>query len=602
MPQGLSVSRLWLALVVAVFCVPLFHDLGRADTRDDEAIYSFAVDRLLETGDWLEPKSIPNDDWVFLEKPPLKFWIVAAPIRLGVLPDNEFGRRFWDALFGAVAFVYVFLIGCRLIGPACGAIAVLVLFVHQPLLIAHGLRSNNMEGPLFLAYCGGMFHFMAWTDDRSPASRWRHALAAGAYFTLGFMTKFVAVLFLPLVLGLTSLVAPTIRRRLASDWTIWLGVTALVTALVLPWFLWAHLKYGDFFWSAIFGAAVVTRFTEFLDPTHVQPWHFYWTSLWARLHDAHITWLALAGVVTLAVQTALRRSVDGAIVLLWLFLPLGLISLGTSKLYHYAYPFLPPVGLAIGYLCGLLLALGPVVFGRFVRKLELVGPFRSRSMRTGPLRTGLLLVAAVSVGIAVYSLVFGPLRISIDGREVFKSSGVFRPLVLAVVASLLTGAARGAVPVVVSVLVVSLLPLPTYRQVLVGLGSERSPIRAARDCVQRVQAATAGPGIYVAAGRGDLPYPIYYSFRHIRPMVFAESPGPEHLAESLSDPDGRWPILASEESYQAIRYKPRQEHVRSPGMAVYRDLGKDNMVLLLPGPYAVCEVEIAAERPAIAAR
>ena len=162
----MSVSRLWLALVLAVFCLPLFLGLGRADTRDDEAIYSFAVDRILETGDWLEPKSSPNDDWAFLEKPPLKFWIVAAPIRLGLLPDNEFGLRFWDALFGAVAFVYVFLIGCRLIGPACGAIAVLVLFVHQPLLIEHGLRSNNMEGPLFLAYCGGMFHFLAWTDDR----------------------------------------------------------------------------------------------------------------------------------------------------------------------------------------------------------------------------------------------------------------------------------------------------------------------------------------------------------------------------------------------------------------------------------------------------
>ena len=85
-------------------------------------------------------------------------------------------------------------------------------------------------------------------------------------------------------------------------------------------------------------------------------------------------------------------------------------------------------------------------------------------------------------------------------------------------------------------------------------------------------------------------------------MVFAESPGPESLAKSLSDPDGRWPILASEQSYQATRYQPSQEHVRSPGMAVYRDLGKDNMALLLPGPYAACEVEIAAERPAIVAR
>ena len=31
-------------------------------------------------GDWLEPKSSPSETEVFLEKPPLKFWIVAAPI------------------------------------------------------------------------------------------------------------------------------------------------------------------------------------------------------------------------------------------------------------------------------------------------------------------------------------------------------------------------------------------------------------------------------------------------------------------------------------------------------------------------------------------
>ena len=597
MSQGLSGSRLWLALVVAVFCVPLFFNLGRADTRDDEAIYSFAVDRLLETGDWLEPKSIPNDDWVFLEKPPLKFWIVAAPIRLGVLPDNEFGRRFWDALFGALAFVYFYLIGCRLIGPACGAIAVLVLFVHEPLLIAHGLRSNNMEGPLFLAYCGGMYHFMAWAQLRSG----RHALAAGLYFTLGFMTKFVAALFLPLVAGIVGLGAPSVRKRLVADWKTWLAVSAVVAALVLPWFVWAHLKFGDFFWETIFGAAVVTRFTEFLDPTHLQPWHFYWTTIWARLNDAHITWLAAAGVVTLAVQSFLRRWVDGALVLLWFVLPLALISTGTSKLYHYAYPFLPPLALAVGYLCGLLLALGPMILGRLVRWVEVRKPFSSQALHAGPVRTALLAIAMIATGVAIYTVVFGPLRISMDGRDVFRSSGVFRPLLLVVIASLLTGATRGAVPVIVAVLVVSLLPLPAYRQLLVRLGSETSPIRAARDCIQRVQQASGGPGIHVSTGRGELPYPMYYSFRHVRPMVFAEAPGPDDLATFLRDPDSRWPILATEESYQAFRYSAARESFQAPGVAAYRDLGKD-MVLLLPGPYAACEIEVAAERPVTATR
>ncbi len=46
-------SRPWLALVLVLFCLPLFIGLGRLDLETDEAIYSFAVDRILEVGDWL---------------------------------------------------------------------------------------------------------------------------------------------------------------------------------------------------------------------------------------------------------------------------------------------------------------------------------------------------------------------------------------------------------------------------------------------------------------------------------------------------------------------------------------------------------------------
>ena len=117
MRQGLS-RPFWLALVIAAFCLPLFIGLGRTDLENDEAIYSFAVDEILANGDWLNPRLSPDVNNVFLEKPPLKFWIVAAPIRLGLLPHDEFGLRFWDALFGSVAFLYVFALGRRLGGPS----------------------------------------------------------------------------------------------------------------------------------------------------------------------------------------------------------------------------------------------------------------------------------------------------------------------------------------------------------------------------------------------------------------------------------------------------------------------------------------------------
>ena len=115
------------------------------------------------------PKSSPHEDEAFLEKPPLKFWIVAAPIRAGLLPHSEFGTRFWDALFGAVAFVYVFMIGARLAGPVAGVVALLILFVHWPLLFEHGLRSNNMEAPLFLSTAAGSFTRFAGRRPRIPA-------------------------------------------------------------------------------------------------------------------------------------------------------------------------------------------------------------------------------------------------------------------------------------------------------------------------------------------------------------------------------------------------------------------------------------------------
>ena len=94
--EGLS-RPLWLAVVLAAFCVPLFVGLGARDLENDEAIYSFAVDSILASGDWLNPVLSPFETDRFLEKPPLKFWIVAAPIALGLLPHNELGLRSWDA-------------------------------------------------------------------------------------------------------------------------------------------------------------------------------------------------------------------------------------------------------------------------------------------------------------------------------------------------------------------------------------------------------------------------------------------------------------------------------------------------------------------------
>ena len=70
MREGLN--QPWLVLVLLAFGFPLFIGLGSSDLANDEAIYSYAVESILTTGDGLSPRSSPNADITFLEKPPLK--------------------------------------------------------------------------------------------------------------------------------------------------------------------------------------------------------------------------------------------------------------------------------------------------------------------------------------------------------------------------------------------------------------------------------------------------------------------------------------------------------------------------------------------------
>ena len=80
---------LGLAVVAVAFCAPLFVGLGLTDLNGDEAMHSYAAERMLETGDWLNPVAAPTTDVVFLDKPPLKFWIWLSPSGSGCCPTTS---------------------------------------------------------------------------------------------------------------------------------------------------------------------------------------------------------------------------------------------------------------------------------------------------------------------------------------------------------------------------------------------------------------------------------------------------------------------------------------------------------------------------------
>ena len=605
----MKVSRPWLAVVFALFALPLFVGLGRRDITGDEAGHSFSVDRILEIGDWLAPRSSPSENAVFLEKPPLKFWIVAAPIKLGLLPHDEFGLRFWDALFGGLAFLYVFAIGSRLGGSVAGGAAVLILFVQHSLLFQHGLRGNNMEAALLLCYCGGMYHYMAamsaTSDDRGPWGHvGRHAAAVGLYFALGFMVKDVAALFMPATLFATTLVFREWRVQLVRDWRVWAGASALALALIAPWFIYATVRFGAEVWQTMFGVHVYTRLTKFLDPAHVQPWPYYFTSMFYELTVSESAWLVGVGFVVLLEETIRRRWVEGGAVLIWFAMPLLIISAGTSKLYHYAYPYLPPAALAGGYVVGLGYALVPEFLAGVMRIARGYLGFwlpRVKAVCERPiLRTLLTGLALVALGIAAASLVYGPVKLTVGGKDLFKSAGVLRPCLLILVAALLTGRVHIPSRVVVLVVVASLLPLTVYRDVLAEVNTGDHPMKSARDCILQVDAqpgaaALRARGIWVDGLQRGFGHEHYFYFRKVQPWTVAQEPSPDKLTEYLNDPAEQRPMLVLDSVYQAFMHEYNLAPT-TPGATLPPMVSFGDVVLILPGPYAVCSSEAANKR------
>lgn len=379
-------------LVLLLFGAPLFFDLGGADLENDEAIYSHAVLSVSQQGAWLSPWSSPGTG-PFLEKPPLKIWLVALG-QLAGLPADELGLRFFDPLLGALALLYLYALGYRageaagrLPGLLSGVAAALALFLFAPLIFEHGLRSNNMESALLLAYCGGAWHLLAWQRSApgSPQSR-RQLIAAALFFTFGFLVKFVAALFLPLAAAAALLPFRESWRRLWRERGLLLAAAlGLFLLLAAPWFVYQHFANGALFWRVIFGQHVVERFTHHLDPGHLQAFSFYFAAIAAELGAAGTLPWVLLGLAAWLVATWRERSFFGLFVLLWAFLPLVAISFGTSKLIHYAYPFLPPFALFAGYAAAQLAA-------AFLRRLGAgAGPRARTSDRA--LAAALLVVA-----------------------------------------------------------------------------------------------------------------------------------------------------------------------------------------------------------------
>lgn len=358
--------------------------LGSIATSLDERIYADVAKGMAVDGHWLVPRYTGEVDvvagTVFLEKPPVVFWIQA--LSMEVFGPTQFAARLPTVLAAVACALLVCRIGTNWYDRPTGFAAGLV-FLTTPAIFWYGNGGRTATTDVFLTLFGTCFVWYVWRarDDS------RYLLYAGVAGGLAVMTKQVAA-------GVSLLIALPILARLLLDRraadrrfddgqfgdsqfddsqfdggqveNIGRNLASCLAAgalVVLPWNAYALRSYPDRYVDQMIVEQVLGRVGTGHAPLHRQvgetlgPFNPYYLQQFSIYLGPFVVTTVLGCVLALG---DLRRSSEeddreqrrlvGAVCCWWLFLPLAFYTIATSATWiHYVMPAVVPASILSGH-------------------------------------------------------------------------------------------------------------------------------------------------------------------------------------------------------------------------------------------------------------
>ena len=195
---------------------------------------------MLDSGDWVTPRI---DGIAYLEKPPLKYWLIA--ISYAIFGVNDWAARIPIALSAVLLCWLTAQLGAWAFGARAGIYAGLCLTTCVGLfLFTRVLISDVM---LTLAITLAIWSFLRALDEAEPHPR-RWAVLMWAALGTGLLIKGLIAIMFPVAVGVLFLL---FERRLL-DRKAWnrlqpLAGTVLLLAIAAPWHVLATLRNPPYF-------------------------------------------------------------------------------------------------------------------------------------------------------------------------------------------------------------------------------------------------------------------------------------------------------------------------------------------------------------------
>jgi len=321
-----------LVLPLLAASLSLFPSLGQTPFRRAEIYFADAARAMVERADWVIPyfRGVP-----FFDKPALTYWLLAASFK--IFGFSSGAARVTSAVASLLVIAATIWMSWLLWRDRASALAAAwVLIATVPFLSFGGIAMSDMLLALWttLAMALGV---SCYRSERPPSLAF---IALGAVLGLGFLTKGPIALIIP---GLGLLCILWQRRRLPAISRPALILSAILFLVFsLGWFAVVYFRMGIDPIKFFFVRENLQRFSGAAHDVGRPFWFYIATYL-----GQGAPWSFL---MPLAALQFLRSEGDegGKILILWILLVVGLLTLSHGKVDYYLLPLYPAAALLVG--------------------------------------------------------------------------------------------------------------------------------------------------------------------------------------------------------------------------------------------------------------
>jgi 4-amino-4-deoxy-L-arabinose transferase-like glycosyltransferase len=310
--------------------------LDRPGFFDNEGRYAEVAREMLVRHDLVTPEM---NQTLFLNKPPLMYWLVAGAFALGA---SDEWARVASVLAAMVSVFFTCRLGARLFDGTTGLIAGAFLGTMFGFVLE--ARTLRPDGVLVASVVAALYCWRV-AEDAEGRRRTPWLALGWAWLAIGFMTKGavpVAVVAIPVLVC-------TVRDH---GWRgVWrlqpvlgVGVFLLVAA---PWHVAVALRHPGFAWDYV----VNQHLLFFLDKklprdSEGDPLRVFWSMFLGR----SLPWIVLVPFTVREARRGWRRdasALERGVFLCWAWIAgvMLMFSAAPSRLEHYSLPALPAVAL-----------------------------------------------------------------------------------------------------------------------------------------------------------------------------------------------------------------------------------------------------------------